>query len=230
MSTTRCPRAPRSIGARLRDLAGWALVALALATTSGTAAEPVPAAPAAAARYHGFLIDGSRIGGFDGTHLDDDHPALARQIALVEDVGVPQEVLAFFRNVPIRVERELPRPPGQFVGGPRGGFVRILADGMAADRPILLHELIHAYHADVVGHGDRDIAQAFEAAKRGSDYPTGFRSAHFLENAEEFFAVTSTIYLFGPVRQPPFDCSVLRATQPAYVAFLAARYGPHDCR
>lgn len=176
--------------------------------------------------YHGFLIES----GADGTRLDDDHPSLARQIAIVEAVGVPPDVLAFFRSVPIRVERELPRPPGQFVDGARGGGVRILPDGLATDRPILLHELLHAYHAHVAGLRNPAIATAFAAAKKSTDYPARFASAHFLENDREFFAVTSTIFLFGPIRQPPFDCRVPKATQPQYLAFLAARFGPHDCR
>ena len=201
-------------------LAGW----LGVRATTGDASGAVVASDAT--HYHGFLIES----GADGTTLDVDHPSLARQIAIVEAVGVPDEVLAFFRSVPIRVVRDLQRPPGEFLAGPRGGFVRILPDGMATDRPILLHELLHAYHADVVGLQNADIEAAYATARRSTDYPSRYRSAHFLENSREYFAVTSTIFLFGPIQQPPFDCTVPKTTEPEYLAFLATRFGPHDCR
>ena len=204
---------------------------VALAATGALATEPEGPPPRTdATHYHGFAIDGSRLGGLDASRLDVLHPALARQVALVEAAGVPADVLAFFRTVPIHVERDLPRPPGQFVGDRDGGFVRVLPDGMPPDRPILLHELLHAFHADVIGLDDRTIRDAFEAAKRSPDVPPGDASAHYLENAREYFAVTSTIFLVGSIRQPPYDCTVLRSTQPAYLAYLATRLGPHACR
>lgn len=177
-------------------------------------------------RYHGFALDVGR----NDAQIDADYASLARQIAIVEAVDAPAAVKTFFTTIPIRVERDLPKLPGQFVSNPHGGFVRILADGMAADRPILLHELLHAYHADVLGQPNATIAAAFAEARDSSDYPANFRKAHFLENGSEYFAVTASIYLFGPIQQPPFDCGVLKKTQPDYLAFLEKQFGPHDCR
>jgi hypothetical protein len=41
--------------------------------------------------------------------------------------------------------------------------------------------------------------------------------------------VTSTIYLFGRIQQPPFDCRILSTTAPAYLAFLEKTFGRHEC-
>ena len=179
-----------------------------------------------ATRYHGYLIDTGK----PDARIDDDYPSLARQLAIVDAVDVPPAVHAFFRTVPIRINAKTARPPGQYVRRGATGIVEVLPDGMDADKPILLHELLHAYHHQVVGLDEPAIRAAYRSAKASSDYPPRFQGAHFLENGFEYFAVTSTIYLFGKIRQPPFDCGVLQATQPDYLAFLAGRFGPHDCR
>jgi hypothetical protein len=204
-----------------RFVVAFALVAPCAADESN----PAPPDSPTAVRYHGFSID---LGHADA-RIDEDYPSLARQIAIVEAVDAPPAVKSFFASVPIHVEATLPRPPGEFVATPRGGYVRILAQGMPSDRPILLHELLHAYQADVIGRKDATIAAAFTAAREASDYPPAFRRAHFLENGSEYFAVTTSIFLFGPIKQPPFDCGVLAKTQPDYLAFLAKNFGPHAC-
>jgi hypothetical protein len=61
-------------------------------------------------------------------------------------------------------------------------------------------------------------------------YPEKFQGAHFLENPKEYFAVMGTIYLFGRIQQPPFDCAVLVKTDPDYLAFMAKEFGPHTCQ
>lgn len=60
--------------------------------------------------------------------------------------------------------------------------------------------------------------------------PPNFRAAHFLANPREYFAVIGTIYLFGRIQQPPFDCAIPAARQPQFLAFLASQFGPYDCR
>jgi hypothetical protein len=73
------------------------------------------------------------------------------------------------------------------------------------------------------------ILEGFEAASRAGMYPPEFHRSHFLENPKEFFAVTDTIYLFGRIQQPPFNCNVLAKNDPTYLAFLEKTFGRHEC-
>jgi hypothetical protein len=42
--------------------------------------------------------------------------------------------------------------------------------------------------------------------------------------------VTGSLYLFGDIQQPPFRCEALASLGADYLAFLAAQFGPHQCR
>lgn len=74
-----------------------------------------------------------------------------------------------------------------------------------------------------------EIEQAYRQVKAANDFPPRFQSSHFLENGKEFFAVTGTLYLFGDIQQPPFSCAALGKLPAAYLDFLAAQFGPHQC-
>jgi hypothetical protein len=177
-----------------------------------------------AADYHGFRIDESR------THLSGDEQAsLFRQLDIIESAALPPAVLDAMKQTPVVVDPDLRGNPGIFAvrNGVASVYVRPIE--FPQNKPILLHEFLHAYHFGVI-HLDRaEIQEEFQLTKQSSMFPARFQSSHFLENAKEFFAVTGTLYLFGNIQQPPFDCMALSRLRPQYLAFLHEQFGPPHC-
>lgn len=178
----------------------------------------------AAIEYHGFLIDES------AQPLSAEVMAsLKAQLDVVDAVGLPPKVVESIRQTNIVVDPSLRGNPAIFTVRKGTGVVVIQPIAFSPDKPILLHELLHAYHAKVLGLGRTEIDQAYQRAKHSDQFPPRFQSSHFLENAKEFFAVTGTLYLFGDIQQPPFKCAALTQLGEDYLAFLAAQFGPHQC-
>ncbi|HEV7816714.1 MAG TPA: hypothetical protein VGP06_16640 [Janthinobacterium sp.] len=180
--------------------------------------------------YHGFHIDDHLL---DSAQKADFSPAavdsVIEQLHIVESVGLPPELLDFFKGTRILVDPALRGNPGYFSVRDGEGAVRIQPIVFPANKPILLHELLHAYHYAVLSMKNPAILKAYDAASRSGVYPAQFQKAHFLSNDREFFAVTGTIYLFGKIQQPPFNCAILSTSDPDYLAFLENTFGRHEC-
>jgi hypothetical protein len=184
----------------------------------------------AAWEYNGFVVDDSLLDAEQKTAFAAEAaPSLKEQLAIVERVGLPPEMLAFFKQTKIRIDPALRGNPGVFSVQNGEGQITIRPVAFPGNRPILLHELMHAYHFAVASLRNPAILAGFDAASRAGVYPAAFQRAHFLENPKEFFAVTSTIYLFGQIQQPPFNCEGIAKNDPLYLAFLEKTFGRHDC-
>ncbi len=182
-------------------------------------------------QYHGFTIDDHLLGEDDKARFaSQSAPSVIAQLGIVEAAGLPPEILAFFMKTPILVDPELRGNPGFFRVRQGVGAVHIQPIAFPSNKPILLHELLHAYHFHVLSLQNKPIIDAYGMALHSDAYPAQFRKAHFLENGREYFAVTATLYLSDPIQQPPFNCAVLSQTDPAYLAFLETTFGKHDCR
>jgi hypothetical protein len=179
-------------------------------------ASPEPAPSATLARgiiaYRGFTVDAAAIERDAGAQA-----AVEHQLDVVADCGARADVLAFFR-----AQRIVVRP------GARDRFSR--GSGIEVDvhlppqQPIVLHELLHAYHVYALPDGPRnaDVLGFYAEARKGALYPPG---SYVLRNPLEFFAVTASLYLSGHVDRPPFDRETLRARQPRYYGWLAQLFG-----
>jgi hypothetical protein len=179
---------------------------------------------------HGFTIDDRLLDSSQKAEFSARASAsLFEQLAIVESVGLPPDMLDFFKKTRIVIDPALRGNPGIFSVINGEGQVTVQPAAFPAKKPILLHELLHAYHFKIASLRNPAILAGFDAASRAGVYPPAFHRAHFLENPKEFFAVTSTIYLFGRIQQPPFDCKVLAANDPAYLAFLEKSFGRHEC-
>jgi hypothetical protein len=119
--------------------------------------------------------------------------------------------------------------PAVFSTGDGKGVVYIRPVVFAQNKPVILHELLHAYHFAVLGFDRAEIKVAYQHARNAGHFPERFLAAHFLQNEQEFFAVTATLYLFGDIQQPPFSCTALSQLDEAYLAFLSTTFGPHTC-
>lgn len=199
----------------LLALATWA--ALAGPVWAQASAQP------AGVTHHGFFINLTRIQAREGRETS--LAAVKRQIHLVESVGLAPEVVAFFRTVPILLLPDATGTPGLYSKTNKRVALKYL--DLAPDKPILLHEFLHAYHDQILADGNQnaDVRHFYEMALQRHRMS---RSEYFLSNEKEFFAVTASIYLHGPIKRAPYDRQTIRAAQPLYWKFLEGQFGKRD--
>jgi hypothetical protein len=191
---------------------GFAL-AIALATS-------VPCAQVAWAQdplifeYHGWRIDltGARGREADAKMID----TVKRQLDIIERVRLKPQVLQFMRTIKIWANPSGAGGPAHYAGA-TGVDLRVRA--LVPTKPIILHELLHAYHGQQLpgGFNNADIESFFQEA-RTAGWPPG---SYMLTNDREFFATTVSVYLFGNIPRPPESRSQIRAKQPRYYQWLA---------
>jgi hypothetical protein len=169
--------------------------------------------------YRGFTVDVSAIQ--QAPNRAAIESSIKHQIDIVADCGAKPAILDFFRSEEIFIK------PGAVDGG---GYFQSNVSGVMDDaavqppeQPIILHELLHAYHFRVLAgrFQNPDILRFYDNAKRVG-YPA---TAYMLKNPQEFFAVTGSLYLWGNVDRPPETRQNLKARQPYYYAWLGQLFG-----
>jgi hypothetical protein len=170
--------------------------------------------------YRGFTVDLSEAK--DAPNLKDIEASLNHQIDIVAECGAKPEILDFFRNQVIFVRPGMGDGGGHFAAGSTGVSVDVAVD--APEKPVVLHELLHAYHYRVLpqGHDNPEILTFYERARNGDFYPP---DSYVLKNVQEFFAVTGSLYLWGNVDRPPHNRATLREKQPIYYKWLGELFG-----
>jgi hypothetical protein len=186
-----------------------------------------PAATTQLVEVSGFRIDTSRG---SKTKVDETLATLQHQIEIVESAGLQPQVLTFFHSIPISIDPSLAGMNGQYAQVDGKWLIRARPGRWPPDRAILLHELLHAYHHQVLGQPTPAIGYAFKEAQRDGVYPSKYRGAYFLSNPREYFAVIAEIYLSGPSFRPPFSCGSVQKAQPLFIAYLAGLFGEHECK
>ena len=212
---------------RRLHLLGLALVTLLVVSAaalvwSRDVSAPAPGAPGVVnglLTYRDFKVDMATVA--NAPNRDELEASVKKQIDIVADSGAKPEIMAFFRSQKVTMKQ------GQVVHGGRfsaAGGVEIEARPQPPERPILLHELLHALHANYLPGGldNPDVIRFYNNAKRGMLYPPG---AYMLINKGEFFAITGSLYLWGFVARPPNNRETLRSKQPHYYEWLGEMFG-----
>lgn len=200
-----------------REFLKTTLACLALVLTA-----PVPAAE----NYRGFTVDDSRVRKLP------EHAALItatmEQIDIVHDVSLPADILSFAQVVKLELvpTGTFRSPtPGRYSG--RGEQSVQLSTGIVTTgrKPVLLHELMHAYHDQRIerGYGNRKILAYYQEAQGLKTYAS---KSHMMANEKEFFACAATAYLFGVTAQEPFRREKVREAQPGFHDYLKSLFGP----
>ena len=94
-----------------------------------------------------------------------------------------------------------------------------------AQDPVMLHELLHAYHARLMPNGfdNKGIKQSYNQALSKQVYG---KDAYVLKNHREFFAVTASIFLAGnDAVHEPYTRATLKEKQPDYFKYLVGLFG-----
>ena len=163
-------------------------------------------------RYRGMTIDVAALWGTD--ELESVLPSLRRQIDITVDARVKPEIAEFFRSIPVA----LGPVPGGGPGFCDGRSVVMTAAPLPADRVVLLHELMHAYHHKLTTAQHRSVVRFHREAAQAYSLPT---TEYFLTNVNEFFAVTASIHAHGSIPRAPGSREAIRAAQPEYARLLA---------
>jgi hypothetical protein len=192
---------------------------IAVALAAHTTWSQTPSAPIW--EYRGFRCDVSEI---ERTELADEvNAAVREQVDIVCGVGLPPRILGFFRTVPLKVVGSRQSNPGQLV---ESKMVEMSLSIVAHHhRPVLLHELLHAFHAKELKGGVRneEIRTYYQRAKDKEVYAV---KSHMMANVQEFFACSATTYLVGFTGQEPFLRDKLRSNQPRFFEHLKNIFGP----
>jgi hypothetical protein len=196
----------------ISKILAFCIIAINAVTAAGTAA-----ADPLVFSYHGWQVD---LTNARGAARDQEMvAAVQRQLDIVEHVGLKPEVLQFMRTIRIWAD------PSGASSGPghygRATGVDLRVKRLDPGKPIILHELLHAYHDHLVpeGFSNPDIRKFFQAGK--AYWPS---DSYVLSNNREFFAVTASIYLFGEIDRPPYSRAELRSKQPHYYQWLATLF------
>jgi hypothetical protein len=202
---------------RAREYGGLVLTVCTLYLTSAATAEQ---------NYRRFIIDDSAVK--LEPNLSAFILATQTQIDMVHAVGLSTTTMDFFQNVGFELvpTGTFKQPtPGRYTGkGSRrvqvsAGIIRI------GPKPVLLHELLHAYHDQRIPKGFRnpEILALYQQARSISAFAT---KSHMMANAQEYFACMATTYLFGVTAQEPFNREKIKEHQPECLAYLQELFGP----
>lgn len=180
----------------------------------------------AAEVYRGFTIDDSAV-----RQLANHEALLAatkEQIDIVHAVGLPADLLAFMQGVKFELvpAGTFKSPtPGRYTGRGAQSVQVSAAIVTTGHKPILLHELLHAFHDQRIERGFKNpvILDFYQQAKALSAYA---RKSHMMANDKEFFACAATAYLFGVTAQEPFQRNKVREAQPEFHRYLQKLFGP----
>jgi len=179
----------------------------------------------AAQTYRGFTIDESAVR--DQPDLTAILSATREQIDLVHAVGAPAEVLTFFASVKfdlVPADTFKSPTPGRYTGRTARSVQVSAAILSTGHKPVLLHELLHAYHDQRIEHGF-DNPAILELYGKARSIPAFAAKSHMMSNEKEYFACAATAYLFGVTAQEPFSRGKIRENQPELYGYLQKLFG-----
>lgn len=170
--------------------------------------------------YRGFTVNTSAAQ--DVPNFKAVVASLKHQIDIVTDSGASPAVSDFFKSQEIVVKPGQADGGGHFSANSKGVTVDAAVD--APEKPVLLHELLHAYHFRVLPGAlqNPDLLRFYDNARQDGLYPP---DSYVLKNVQEFFAVTASLYLWGNVDRPPHTRENLRGKQPVYYKWLGQLFG-----
>lgn len=175
--------------------------------------------------YNGFTVHEEECSGLP--QLDAMVAQSQQQIDIAASVGESPELLRFFQGLRISLKpTQVPGgTPGLYLGAPTREvdiYPRILVTG---HKPVLLHEMLHAYHDQKLPDGFRnaEILKYYLTAKSRHLFDG---QSHMMSNEREFFACAATTYLFGITAQEPFTRERLKECDPEFYSYLQSLFGP----
>ena len=190
--------------------------------------------------YHGFNFNTSQMD--DLPHYQDVCNECIRQVNYTESTGVSQNIMDFFKTVPLTLKPDYQTPDhycGLYLDPIRSVILKSAFfyqnQQYGFKDQTLLHECLHAFHDQCILNSFNNpyIFQFFQDAvqhryyydsKDGSDYFN-----YWMTNQFEFFACTAMAFLNDYAPYEPFGRRNICKYQPDYYLYLQGIFGTkHD--
>jgi hypothetical protein len=164
-------------------------------------------------------------------------PIVASEMACMEEgagiacygLAVPERVRYASRELTVwdREKRQWSNPDIVDLAADAGRGVVMVRPTMMryAQDPVMLHELLHAYHAKLMPDGleNKGVKAHYNMALNKQVYA---KDQYVLKNDKEFFAVTASIFLSGKdAVHEPYTRAQLKEKQPGYFKYLVEVFG-----
>lgn len=153
---------------------------------------------------------------------DDLLRSLEAQVDLVESLRIKPAIKAWFRKVPLEVDPTRSGSPGVYQPGRK----RILftVETQPSDNPVLLHELLHAYHNEVLRSGMQNptIIKFYKAAKASGAFAPDL---YMLKNQGEFLAMCASVVIWGRASRPPGTRANVHNKLPEFYDWIVKEFG-----
>jgi hypothetical protein len=164
--------------------------------------------------YRGYKVEVSRAKQHPKYKVFED--SLKHQIDIVENVNLKPSVKKYFQNKKFIVTPKI-KSRARFKYSRSAVLIKLRP--LPKKKPILLHELLHAYHNEMMPQGrqNADILRFYRSAKENRLYPEG---AYIFKNPAEFFAMTASTFLHGKTERHPYTRENIKDLQPDYYQFL----------
>ena len=147
--------------------------------------------------------------------------SLQAQTDLVEGLDIKPTIKTFFHSVPLEIVPTTPRGPGCYSFETRRMLLSM--QPVPPEDPVLLHELLHAYHQQRVRDGLRnaDVIRFFNEARSSAAFPP---RSYMLTNTMEFFAMCASVALWGQAARPPSTRANVREKLPEFYDWIVAEF------
>jgi len=147
--------------------------------------------------------------------------SLQAQIDIVESVDLKPLIKAFFQGVPKEIVTTTPHGPGAYDFGRHRMYLSAEID--PPGNPVLLHELLHAYHDQRLPGGVRNhqVIYWYDQAKLAGLFPA---QSYMLKNASEFFAMCVSVVLWGHSARPPSTRETMRRALPDMYDWIVTEF------
>lgn len=147
--------------------------------------------------------------------------SLEAQIDLVESLAIDPKIKTWFRSVTLEVDPTRSGSPGVYQTGRK----RILftVETQPPENPVLLHELLHAFHNEVLRGGMQNptIVRFYKAAKASGAFAPNL---YMLKNQGEFFAMCASVVLWGKAARPPGTRANVHAKLPEFYDWIVQEF------
>ena len=132
------------------------------------------------------------------------------------DGRIRPDAYAFFRALPLTLVPQSRGGGGDYQFG--AGRLNIAAVVDPPENPVLLHEMLHAFHDQKLGRYNPRLRELYAATVASGAFPA---QAYMLKNPGEFFAMCASVALWGRAARPPFTRGALREKAPEVYAWIA---------
>jgi hypothetical protein len=206
------------------DLYGASAPLQFIAKRAASAAMPAvstaPAGPPKKIEYKGVEIDVTSIQSLSNYPAAID--SLHRQIDIVEAALPDPAQIAFLKSIPLVFAPSVNSGSDNALYS--NGRVVLTTLIFSPEKPVILHELMHAYHDLKVPNGfsNAGILKLFEQARSGGQFPAG---SYMLISPGEYFAMMSSVYLHGTAARDPFTRQAIKEKQPDCYQWMVKEFG-----